>query len=122
MLPGLERLLRFSRRFFDAITASDFTQRFGRTRGSSFESISGLRAGWKRLLLLASNDAILIILRQNLRAVEIFIRVDVSFFLLGGGFAGFFLTRGFGDVLRLGRCAIGNETEREGRDEEYASA
>jgi hypothetical protein len=122
MLRNLERLLRLTRGFFTAIVASDFTERFRSMLRSRLKNIGGLCSFWKCWFLLVRSGPSLIARGENLRALEIFVRVDMSFFFLGGGFARFFLTGGFGDVLRLRECGMGNETNYERRGEEQASA
>jgi len=71
-------------------------------RGGSCDSVSVLHALRDSLLLLARCNASVIVRSKNRGALQIFVRIDVSLFLLGDGFAGLFLTSGFGGVLGLG--------------------
>lgn len=85
--------------FFSAVTAGHFTETFGirifpgvdRRRNGSF--------GCHDRAMLAGFDARATLLNQDLRLLQIFVGVNVSFFFLLRGFAGFFLAGGLGNLL-----------------------
>jgi hypothetical protein len=105
----------FVRGFFVAVTTGYFAETFRRG------IFVGVDSGWngffrcRRRSMLACFDAGAILLNEDLRLVKIFVGVNVRFFFLLRGFAGFFLAGGFGDlliVLLLGAARRGEKRNR----------
>jgi hypothetical protein len=101
-------LLGFTRNFFPAETAGDFAEGFGGNGVGlgvgGVERRCGLVRRGRGGIFFARFDADLLFRRENSCMFEVVVAVNVfaGFLLSGcGGFAGFFLTRGFRDVLRL---------------------
>ena len=97
-----------------AVTSSDFSQTF--RSGIFFGVDGGLgRSGGRcRRIIFAGFDARAILLRENLRLLQIFIRINVRVFFLLRLFARFFLARGFGNGrrIRLGILRAGRQSQQ----------
>lgn len=89
-----------------AVTAGDFSQTFG---CGILLGVDGGRCG---RIIFAGFDLGAILLGENLRLLQILIRINVSIFFLLRGFAGFFGAGGFGDGLRIGLRILGAGWQR----------
>lgn len=87
--------------FLAAVTAGDFSEAL--RIGILFGVDRGLNRIRRRCrgIIFASFDAGAILLGENLRLLQIFVGINVSFFFLLRGLARFFLARGFGDLRRV---------------------
>jgi len=113
--------------FLAAVTAGDFSQTFGSGIFLGVDGGIGWSGGRCGRIIFAGFDLGAIVLGEDLRLLQIFVGVDMGIFFLLRGFAGFFLTRSFGDGLRIGLRILGAGRQRKqgsGRaeTESYAEA
>jgi hypothetical protein len=71
-----------------------------RARVARIKRRSGLSRGRNSLLFLLRQSAGLILPREDLRAFQVVVGIDMSGFLGLGSFASLFLPSGFRDILR----------------------
>jgi len=97
----LRGLLQAERLSQSAVTPSNFAERNIRRKGLRIHGILGLVLGRKRLLILPGFQLGAIFRCEDLRALQVFIRVYVFCLLLLTCFAGLLLTGSFSDILSV---------------------
>ena len=125
LLGGFGGLLVFE--FLAAVTAGDFAEAFGSGIFLGADGGIGRSSGRCGRIIFAGLDSRTILLGEDLRLLQIFIRINVRIFFLLRGFAGFFGARGFGDGWRIGLRILGAGRQREQgsgctKKERYAEA
>jgi hypothetical protein len=97
----LRGLLQAERLSQSSVTPSNFAERNIRRKGLRIYGILGLVLGWKRLPILPGFHLGAIFRCEDLRALQVFIRVYVLCFLLLTCLAGLLLAGGFSDILSV---------------------
>jgi hypothetical protein len=97
----LRRLFKPERFSQSAIPACDVTEREVGRKSLRIDGFRRCFRAWDRLLVFLCFHFRTILGREDLRALQIFIGVDVLWFFLLIFFPGFFLARGFGNILRV---------------------